>query len=883
MKRSLKRPPALAAWLFQGLMQDEEQASILGDMEEHYHGLRAERGWFAAVLWYYGQVVFSLPVLITHAIYWKGIMLKNYLKTAVRSIVRQRLYSAINIFGLSFGMACCFLISLYVYDEVSFDKFFEDSDRIYRIALERNYPDHTRFFSSSSVMVAPTLLAHYPDVEKATRLHRLFFAPQVVVTVGDQAYQETRFLFADSNFFEVFSFRFLEGDPITALDAPNKVVLTDKTARRYFGDEPALNKTIQGGGDELVVSAVIEDIPENSHIDLDLLGSVRAISYLETAVEQGNWVSPWLYTYVRLRADVDPEALAAKLPDMVQTYGAAQIKAQLGITTDDYTESGHVYKYFLQPLHDIHLHSNMEVELQANGNITYVYLLVAIVGFILLISCINFINLATARSTERAKEVGVRKVMGSYRGHLIRQFLTESIVISSISLVLAMFVAWLILPTFNDLVGKQLTLGVAGHPLVMAGLLGFAIVVGLLAGGYPALVISAMDPTTVLKGAFKSSRRGVWLRNGLVVFQFAISIVLISGTLIIGQQLDYIRTKQLGFDKENVLVVKQAGVLQTNMEAFKDELRALPGVVSVGSTNAAPGAFFGSSIYAPDDPDKPLFRTNVLTIDDDYVETLAMKMTAGRSFSSDYNDSLNILLNEAAARALGWDDAVGHSLRETVNNAAPDGGRVFEIVGVVEDFNFQSLHTEIAPLVIFNGQPGNTVAVRLGPGDVEQTIAAIGERWRAFVPERELIFSFLDQDLDALYQADQASGKVLNAFTLLAILLACVGLFGMAAYTTGQRTKEIGIRKVLGASVTGIILLLSKEFTKLIVIAFVLAAPLAYLGLNWWLDSFAYHVDVGVLTLALAGGLTLLLAWLTISYQSIKTALMNPINSLRDE
>ncbi len=882
MNRLRNKPPPLAAWLFRRVMLNEEQATILGDMEEHYHALRAERGRFGAALWYYGQVALSLPVLIVHAIYWKGVMLRNYLKTAVRSIARQKLYSAINIVGLSFGMACCFLISLYVYDEVSYDKFFDDGERIYRIALERRYPDHTRYFASSSVMVTPTLLANYPDVEQATRLHRLFFAPQVVVTVDDKTYQESRFLWADSNFFDVFSFRFLEGDPTTALDAPNKVVLTDKTARRYFGDEPAINKTIMGGAGEFVVSAVIEDIPENSHIDVDLLGSMRAIGYLETAINQGNWVSPWLYTYVRLREGVDPEAFQAKLPDMVQTYGADQIKAQLGIAGEDYTESGHAYTYFLQPLHDIHLHSNMEVELQANGSITYVYLLVGLVAFILLISCINFVNLATARSTERAKEVGVRKVMGSYRGHLIRQFLTESIVISSISLALAVLIAWLFLPVFNGLAGKALTLGVVAHPLVMAGLLGFALVVGLLAGGYPALVISAMDPTTVLKGAFKSSRRGIWLRNILVIVQFSISMVLISGTLIAAQQLDYIRTKQLGFDKENVLIVKQAGALQTNMEAFKDELRALPGVVGVASTNAAPGAFFGSSIYAPDDPDKPLFRTNVVTIDDDYVETLAMTMTAGRAFSEEYNDSLNVIINETAARALGWDDPVGHSLRESINNAQQEA-RTFEIVGVVEDFNFQSLHTEIAPLVIFNGQQGNTVAARLGPGDVQQTIAAIGETWRTFVPERALLFSFLDQDLDALYQADQASGRVLNAFTLLAILLACVGLFGMAAYTTGQRAKEIGIRKVLGASVTGIILLLSKEFTKLIVIAFVLAAPLAYFGLNWWLDSFAYRIDVGVMTLALAGGLTLLMAWLTISYQSIKTALTNPINSLRDE
>ncbi|MCH8963307.1 MAG: ABC transporter permease [Bacteroidetes bacterium] len=435
--------------------------------------------------------------------------------------------------------------------------------------------------------------------------------------------------------------------------------------------------------------------------------------------------------------------------------------------------------------------------------------------------------------------------------------------------------------------GKELALGLMEHPVVIAGLLSFAILVGILAGGYPALVLSSMDPTTVLKGAFKTSRRGVWLRNSLVVFQFTISMVLISGALIMGQQLDYIRTKQLGFDKENVLVIKQAGALATNVEAFKDELRVLPDVLNVGGTNAAPGAFFGSSIYAPDDPEKPLFRTNVLTIDDDYVQTLEMEMAAGRSFSREYNDSLGILVNEAAAHALGWDAPVGHTLQPSINNNNSDNAPpTFEIVGVVKDFNFQSLRQEIAPLVIFNGNSAfvpNTLAVRVGPGDVQQTIAAIQEKWRALVPEQEMIFSFLDQDLDALYQSDQASGKIISAFTLLAILLACVGLFGMAAYTTGQRAKEIGIRKVLGASVTSIILLLSKDFTKLIVIAFLLAAPIAYLALDRGLDAFAYRVEVGLMTLALAGGLTLLLAWLTISYQSIKTALTNPVTSLRDE
>lgn len=812
-------------------------------------------------------------------------MLKNYLKSSLRSLARQKLYSTINIVGLSFGMACCFLISLYVVDELSYDRFFEDSDRIYRVALERQYPDHTRYFSSSSVMLAPILVENYPDVESVTRLHRLFFTPQVIVTVDDQSFQESRFLFADSNFFDVFSVRFVEGDPATALDAQNKVILTEQTARRYFGSASPVDQMLQTSIGEFVVSAVIEDVPDNSHIGVDLLGTTKGITYLQQAEQQNNWVSPWLYTYAKLREGVDPRGFEAKLPGLVQAYGAEQIRNQLGISAEDYTETGNAYNYFLQPLHDIRLHSNMEVELQANGNIAYVYLLSAIVAFILMISCINFVNLATARSTERAKEVGVRKVLGSYRMHLVGQFLTEAIVVSGVSLGFAVLIAWGSLPFFNSLVGKSFAFSLLVHPLIGVGLVGFAIVVGVLAGGYPALVISAMDPARVLKGAFKSSRRGIWLRNGLVVFQFTISMVLIAGVLIVQQQLDYVRNKQLGFDKENVLVINQAGILGTNAEPFKASLRSLPNVVSVGGSNANPGAFFGSNIYAPDDPNLSLLRTNVQIVDDDYLEAMQMELAAGRLFSQEYNDSLKIIVNEAAAQKLGWDDPLGHTLRVSLTNSENPPPEL-EIVGVIKDFNFHSLHSEVLPLVISNGLSQfvpTTVVVRLSPGNVQQTIAAISTAWSEVVPEREMFFSFLDQDLDALYQKDQASGKVLNAFTLIAILLACIGLFGMAAYTTQQRTKEIGIRKVLGASVGSVILLLSKDFTRLILVAFLIAAPLAYWGLSRWLDTFAYHVDVGLVTLGLALGLTIVLAWLTISYQSIKSALMDPVVSLRDE
>ncbi len=806
-------------------------------------------------------------------------MLRNYLKTSLRSLARRKMYTGINIFGLSIGIVSCFLISLYVYDELSYDRFVTDGDRIYRVALERVYPDHTRAFASSPVTLAPTLLENYPDVEAATRLHRLFFSPTAVVTVGDRSFEESTYLFADSNFFKVFPMPFLEGEPAGALSAEEKVILTYSTARRYFGTDKALGKTIVMGGTDHVVSAVVADVPPNSHMSFDVLGSIQDIEYLRESITNNNWTAPWLYTYVKLHESASPEAFTALFPGMVEEFALPHLLASLNILDTDWASSGHEFNFFLQPLHDIHLRSALDVELRPNGNLYFVYLLASIVGFILLISCFNFVNLETATSPDRAREVGIRKALGSFRSQLVGQFLSEAILVALVSMILAIVLAWVLLPVFNDLTAKQLSLSVMLNPEVSLGLLGFTLLVGLAAGAYPALVISRMQPAFVLKGSYRSSSRGIWLRNSLVFIQYVISIGLISGTLIIQAQMVYLSDHILGFDQENVLVVKQLQGLE-GAEALKADLSRLATVESVGGANRMPGDFFGSTIFLPDDATLNQLRSSIMTIDADYLAAMGIELISGRGFSSKFDDSASIIINRAAAETLGYLDPVGRSVIQTGLD------REFMIVGVVDNFNFESLHQRVFPMVLFNGGKrfeAAVLAVRLHPDNLNEAIESIREVWRDHVPDQELIYSFFETDLEKLYESERAASRIFNSFSLLAILIACVGLFGMAAYTAHQKTKEIGIRKILGASTTEIVWLLLTEFIYLILVATIVAGVFAHLAMTAWLSKFAYHIDINIAVYALSGGLALGLAWLAISYHSFKSARTNPVKSLGSE
>ena len=810
-------------------------------------------------------------------------MLKSFFTAAYRNFRNNKVYAITNAMGLAVGMSCCLMISLYVSYEMSYDTFFRENDRIYRVALERKYPDRTRFFGSSPVTLAPTLMENYPEVELATRLHKLFFRSNLAVTREDnESFSENKFLFADSLFFQVFSFEFLEGDPNSALNGHNNLVLSESTARKYFGDEPALDNVLLIDTTNLLVTGVIKDIPDNSHIDFDLLGSIHSLPFIEAAIEQNSWINPWLYTYIKLRSGTNPEEFESKLPEMVKTYGMASILNGLGLDEEDYMKSGHDFIYFLQALTDIHLHSNLDIELQPNSDIIYIYLLISVVVLILLVSCINFINLATARSTERAKEVGLRKVMGSNQKQLIAQFLTESILINLVSLGIAILVCWIFLPVFNSYVDKSLSLNVLLNPIPMFGLVLFSIIIGLLAGLYPSIVIAASDITTVIKGNYNTNPKGKVIRNSLIVFQFFVSMLMVSGTIVLEKQMAFVRSKNLGFDKENLLILRNTQVLDQNFESFKNEVQQLSGVIKVASAFGLPGEFLGSDIFTPDDPEISQLRANIAIVDEDFIPTMNMEIVSGRNFSEEFYDTLSILINESAAQTLGYNEPLKHRLF----SGGRDQDLGSEIVGVVKDYHFKTLHYDISPLVIRCAGEGfnpDIMIIRIQPGNPVVRISQIDSIWNKFVPEEKINFSFLDQDLDELYRSEQTSGKIFSSFTVVAMIMACFGLFGLTAYIIQQRIKEIGIRKVLGASVIDILILLNWNLTRLVILAFILSIPVAYYGIDKWLENFAYHTSIDWYLFIQAGIITMLVAWVTISYQSIKIAFKNPVDSIRDE
>lgn len=811
-------------------------------------------------------------------------MLKNYLKIAIRQLLRNKGYSIINILGLAVGLACCLLILLYVQDELNYDGFHEKADRIYRVALERKYPGRVSNYAFIPQSYAGTFQSELPEIENTTRLFS--FPGSLTLRVGDQFYEEESSMWADSNFFEVFDFPLLQGDPSKVLTKPNSVLLTESTAKKYFGEDNPIGKVldIPNNDNDLVVSGICADIPENSHFKFDLLQSSTRLGFLN----EPNYINFSAYTYLVLKEGTKPELLEAKFPDLVVKYASGQVQRQFGVSYKEYQEKGNGYHYFLQPLTDIHLHSQLESELRPNGSITRVYIFSIIALFILLIACINFMNLATARSTERAKEVGIRKTLGSERRQIAGQFLLEAILISFFSGFIAWILIGYLIPPFNALADKSLNPDTLMSWQFMPILILIILLVGLFAGSYPSIILSSFKPLEVLRGGLLSSKHGKGLRNGLVIFQFVISVVLIVSTVVVYHQLEYVQRKELGFNKEHLVSIKGGGNLQTKTESFKEELLKLPDVTNVGGCNAMPGGyFFGISFRAEGENETLTGRG--LIVDDNYLDCMQMEIVAGRSFSKQFEDSLSVVINEAAVRELNLQNPVGKRLTtpEGFLNTNPEEPSNYTIVGVVKDFHFQSLHQTITPLFFVHSQRtqglNNIISLRIKPDDIPATISQAESIWKQFVPDQPFRYSFLDADLMELYGAEQTAQKVFTLFSFIAIFIACMGLLGLAAYVTQQRTKEIGIRKVLGASLASIIGLLSADFLKLVVIALVIATPVAWYFMDKWLDSFAYSISLSWWMFALAGLLAIGIAVLTVSYQSIRAALANPIKSLRNE
>ncbi len=804
-------------------------------------------------------------------------MLKNYFKVALRNIFRQKAYAFINISGLAIGICCCLLIVSYVLDELSYDNFHPDTEQTFRIALDRKFPDNQFMYARSPVPMGPTVAREIPEVTAATRMFNTFGS--LTFQYEDRYFDERNVIAVDSNFFDFFGVELLAGDPETALNDPNSLIITEAMATKYFGKEEALGKQleIQNIG-QMMVRGVARQMPSNAHFHFDFLFSLNTMPGLYNNQFWGGYT---LYNYVKMA----PESVAEvenKLMPLLQRYMEPQIQSVLGISWQQYEEAGNAHRYFFQPVNDIHLHSALQWELEPNGSLSTVYLFAGISAFILLIACINFINLSTARSANRAKEVGMRKVLGAIKGQLVIQFLMESVLMCLLALALAIGMTALILPFFNELSGKLIVMQDFLSPLVLLILISFALVLGIVAGLYPAVFLSAFKPVVVLKGRLKGGAKNSWLRNGLVIFQFAVSIVLVIGTMVIYQQLQFLNDKSLGFDKDQLVVVERAGLLTNQSTTFKNALLQNPDILEVTGTNSIPGRQITGGTFTDVTGDaSDRFLMPNLTGDYDLINTMGLEMVEGRAFDRQIvTDSTAVIINEAAARTFKWDNPIGKQLQ-------PINGPVFQVIGVVKDFHFESLHQEIRPLALFtrdlDAQPANLMVMKLNTANLSETLSFLDEQWRAFVPERPLAYRFVNEEFGALYEAEQQSGKIFTAFSALAIFIACLGAFGLAAFLATQRVKEIGVRKVLGASTMSIVGLLSKDFVKLILIANLVGWPLAYLGMQRWLESFAYAVGVDWLTFILVALGSIGIALVTVSYHSIRAALNNPADTLHHD
>jgi len=825
-------------------------------------------------------------------------MKRNYLKIAWRNLLRNKVSSMINIGGLAIGLACVIFISLYISDELSYDRFFKNADRIFRVNTHELMSNSEFTAGQTPPPVGAALVNNIPEIETYTRVYKP--GDQVIhfVRNGQKgSLTEKSLLSVDSNFLQVFSYPLIEGDRATCLNGPNSVVLTERAAKKYFGNTPAIGKNLVFDmySTPFTVTAVMKDPPAQASMQFDVLQSNLGMP----PVKHFNWSWVWLQmdTYVKVRDniatdDASIKKIEAKFPAMIRVQAATAFK-RIGQPFDAFIKKGGKYDLELQPLTDIHLYSaNIGSMFIAQSDIKYVYIFAAIGLFIILLACVNFMNLATAQSAKRAKEVGIRKVLGSLRKQLITQFMAEAFVYTLIAAFIAIIIVALCLPAFNQLAAKSINLAVFFGFYSVTGLLVLIILTALFAGSYPAFFLTSFKPAAILKGSggSKNSAGGFFTRNALVVFQFTISTVLIICTMIVFKQLLYNQSKDLGFNKENVLMIADADRLGKAEESFRQELHRLPEVAAASVSTSMPTKNLFTDYYVPESTgenvstaDKNISLTSFI-VDEDYVPTLKLKMVSGRNFSKNFTDSASVILNEYAAAQLGWKDPIGKTL------TYPGGNDVkFKVIGVVKDFNAQSLHNAMIPFALFYTTSKtydigtSYIAVRIKPGDYNKAINRIQTKWKSFMPDNPFEYSFLDQEFNALYSSDQTVGKVFSVFTFLSLTVACLGLLGLAMYTAERRTKEIGIRKVLGASVQSVVSMLSKDFLKLVLIASVIAFPLAWYAMGQWLQSFAYTTDMSWWVFAIAAGATAAIALLTVSFQALKAGLTNPVKSLRSE
>lgn len=798
---------------------------------------------------------------------------------AIRTLRSNKGYSFINITGLSIGLACCILILLWVNDELSYDRYHENAERIFRVVLRGRMSNRDINFCTSPAPLAKTLIDEFPEVRRATRFLRY---RNVLVSYQEKNFNESLMLRTDPNFFDVFSIPLIKGDSREVLCQPNSVVITKKAAHKYFGGKDPLGQILTFDNQtDFCITGLAENVPPNTHFHSDFFVSIDTIPYNKNQ----NWFSNPYHTYIVLDKETSSEEFQAKLPMIITKYMGPLAKKVMGVTLEEYSSSGDTFGYFLQPVTRIHLHSDMEYELEPNGSITYIYLFSSIAFFILMIACVNFMNLATARSACRAKEVGVRKALGSDRLKLIKQFLTESMLLSSLSLVSAVLIAVLLQSVFSRLSGKPLHIASLFCWTWLPGALAVIFFMGIFAGSYPAFYLSTFQPIYVLRGTLKVGIKSFQLRSGLVVFQFIISTVMLVGTLVVHNQLEYMRNIKLGFDEEQLLIIQRAEKLGWNKEAFKNELLSSNEITEVAFSNSVPGRQFGDLTHLTEgNSSAEMMRMFYLDADFDYINTLRLDMIEGRYFSKDRPaDRNSVVINETALAELGIENPLGKRLIR--DSSIPGEKEFFTIIGIVKDFHFESLHQKIRPLALYllSEEDASYVSIRIRADDIPQTLALIKSQWSKMTSEQYFDYFFLDDHFGGLYKSEEKVVQLFSAFTVLAVLVACLGLFGLASFTTEQRTKEIGIRRVLGARPTRLFALLTKEFSRWILLANLIAWPIAYLVMNPWLQNFPYHTDIKIWIFILAALMTFFMALLTISYHTLRSVAVNPVDTLKHE
>jgi putative ABC transport system permease protein len=807
-------------------------------------------------------------------------MFKNYLKVALRNLWKSKGFSAINIIGLAAGLGVCLLIVLYVADELSYDRYNDKSARIYRLDADI-YFNNTQFTSSISPKpLAFTLARECPQVEQMVRIN---YQNDILVKKGGDWIRDHHLAFADSTFFKVFTVPMVAGDPNTALNEPHSIVIDESAARRYFNGTDVVGKTLELENKTICkVTGVMKDFPRQSHFHLSFIQPQRDRGYQG---DNDQWLSNNWHSYILVRPGVDRAFLQSRVDATVNKYLGLQLQQMLHTSIQDMQHQGAHFMYHLMPLEAIHLHSNKDYEMEPNGDINTVYIFSFIAILILVIACVNFMNLSTARSANRAKEVGIRKVAGSTKGDLITQFLTESVLLSFFSLLLALGIALLLLPMFNQLAGKELHASSLFSLRFLSLLVLLVFLVGCLAGSYPAFYLSSFQPILVLKGKIASGLKGSLLRSILVVGQFVISIGLIIGTIVIYNQLHYIRSRETGFNRDQVLVIHNAYLAGDPVKTFRKELTQLTGVADASLSGDLPTVGGGYDqegwFRTPSMDTKGAVVLTNLFVDEHYIPTLGMKIVKGRNFSIDFpSDSTGIILNESAVQLLGWKDPINQMFYRPGDSMK---SVAYHVIGVVKDFNFSSMHDKVGPLVMNMGDNRGSLAVHLRGGNITGPVNQIETKWKAIANGVPFTYTFMDDDFNKLYQTEKQTGQLFISFAVFAIFIACLGLFGLVTYAAEQRMKEIGIRKVLGAKVGGIVGLLSRDFIKLVLIASLIAFPISWWGMSLWLHGFAYRISISWWIFVLAGGAAMLIALATVSLQTIRAALANPIKSLKSE